>query len=473
MGVRQRLEQRLRLAPQILQSIEILQLPLMALQERIEQEQSENPALELLSDAESTEVRADEQRPENLEEERAAGPEEDFGRIDDLSEDFGEYFWTSSRKDPEESDDRRDALQNTASPRTTLQDYLIDQLRVLEFSAKLRRIAENIIYNLDRDGRLAATLDEIAATMDEPVEVTEVEEALRAVQSLDPTGVAARDLKECLLLQLDPLHPDAAIHRCIIEKHLEDLEHNRLPKMAKELGVSMERTKELAHFIASLHPAPGRLYNTERVPYIVPDVIVESMDGRYEVYLNETYIPRVRLNPTYLKMACTVRKGSQEHEFLKKKIDSARWLVDAVRQRKETLLKIAHEIVRMQPAFLEKGLNGLRPLKMQEVADAAHVHVSTVSRAINQKYMQTPWGLYSMKFFFSGGTQAADGEAETWNALKERIKELIDHEDKASPLSDEEIVAKLAGSGLDIARRTVTKYRKIMNIASSRERKQY
>jgi RNA polymerase sigma-54 factor len=274
-------------------------------------------------------------------------------------------------------------------------------------------------------------------------------------------------------LQIDEAHPQHELHRELILHHLEDIEHNRLPRVAKKLSIGMEVLKQTVAYICSMDPAPGRIYDFGQVPYMMTDVIVEMIDGRYEVYLNESTLPRLRISPTYRRMIRHTKTGTEEHEFLKKKIEAARWLVDAIQQRKETLLKISREIVRAQEEFLEKGIPGLKAMKMQDVADATGVHVSTVSRAISQKNMQTAWGIFPIKFFFSGSMKTTEGEDETWSAVKNRIKEIIDTEDKKNPLSDEDILAKLSGTGLQIARRTVTKYRKILKIPSSRQRKEY
>ena len=475
MSLRPRLEQRLRLAPQIIQSIEILQLPLMALLERIELEQNENPALEAEPEAETPDATPEAERPARIEEEQQPNAEENFSRLSDLSEEFRDYFWqTSSRRgDSDDGDSKREAIQNTPSQPATLHDHLLEQMRFLEVSNRTRCIAENIIFNIDRDGRLGATLEEIGHAMDESAERAELEEALAVVQSLEPRGIGACDLQECLLLQLDESHPQHELHRALILRHLKDIEHNRLPRVAKKLGVDMETLKQAVAYVCSMDPAPGRLYDWGQVPYMMTDVIVEMNDGRYEVYLNEGMLPRLRISPTYRRMIRHAKTGTEEHAFLKKKIESARWLVDAIQQRKDTLLKISREIVREQQDFLEKGIPGLKPMKMQDVADATGVHVSTVSRAISQKNIQTQWGIFPIKFFFSGGMKTNDGEDETWNAVKSRMKEIVASEDKKNPLSDEGILQKLSGAGLQIARRTVTKYRKLLKISSSRQRKQY
>ena len=474
LGLRQRLEQRLVLAPQIIQSIEILQLPLQQLLERIEQEQIENPALEAAQDTEEPTSR-DDDRPAA---EGRAAADDGFASIGRMEEDFHDYFWQASRRGgppPEDADRKQEALQNSPGRGETLGEHLRTQLHMMDLPARRAEVAEAIANNLDRHGRLTVTLEEIAGSLDTSVDPEEAEAALHVVQSLEPPGVGARDLTECLLLQLDRKDPDFPLLERLIRDHLADIEHNRLPMVAREIGVDLPTLKALIAAIASLDPMPGTLYDTETVPNVTPDVIVEMIDGRYEVRLNDNSLPGIRVSLMYERMARSVPKGSEAHAFLRKKIESARWLVDAVQQRKDTLLKISREIVRVQEDFLERGVAGLKPLKMQEVADAdtVQVHVSTVSRAISQKHITTPWGMFPIKYFFSGGLSTGDGDDETSNAVKARIQTVVDGEDKRKPLSDENIASKLKVSGLEIARRTVAKYRKQLRIPSSRRRKEY
>jgi len=474
MTLQPRLEQRLKMAPQIIQSIEILQLPLLALQARIEQEQLENPLLEV------EDVPQPEELPEEARERTRSEREEiddEFSRVHRVSDDYHDYFWQTQthvrRSDSGEKDEKLEALQNSPGPPPSLRDHLEEQVRFLDLAPRVRTAALAIINNLDRDGRLAFSLEEIVASMEDPPSWSEAEEALRVVQSLDPQGVGARDLVECLLLQLDPSDPDYELQRTIVQRHLHDVEANRFPRIARATGRDMEDIKRAVASIAMLHPAPGRLYDNEVVPLIAPDVYVELVDGEYEVRLDDSSLPRVRINPEYRQLLHRGDQSPETRQFLQKKLESARWLIDSIQQRRRTLLRVSREIVSAQKEFFERGINALRPLKMQDVADAIGMHVATVSRAIRHKYMETPRGLFAMKFFFTGGTRAADGEMQTWDAVRRKISEVIEKEDKRNPLSDEEIVKKLAEQGIKIARRTVTKYRKAMNIPTSRQRKQY
>jgi len=468
-----RLEQRLKMAPQIIQSIEILQLPLLALQERIEQEQLENPVLEL-EEATSTDGTAPADR--HLTRAEQAEVKDEFRRVVDISDDFQDYFWQASpraSRGDSDKDEKLEALQNAPGPQPSLRDYLLEQIRYFDLPPRQREICEAIINNLDRDGRLGHPLEEIAGSLDDPPSLEEAQAALRVVQSLDPPGVGARDLQECLLLQLDPHDPDYDLQKQIILHHLHDVEANRFPQIARATRRGLEEVKRAVAAVCMLHPAPGRLYDNEVVPTVIPDVHVELMDGRYEVRLDDKALPHLRISPEYRRLLQQAEQRSETRQYLQKKMESARWLIDSIQQRRRTILRVAREIVRAQQEFFDKGLASLRPLKMQEVADAIGMHVATVSRAIRHKYMQTPRGLFPMKFFFTGGTRSADGEMQTWDSVKQRIRQIIEQEDRRKPLSDEEIVQALSREGISIARRTVTKYRKALRIPTSRQRKEY
>ena len=467
-----RLEQRLKMAPQIIQSIEILQLPLLALIERIQQEQLENPLLDTEEAAEPDAAPA----PAPLTKAETDEVKDDFRRVEAIEEDYHDYFRQTGPRSgggDDDRDEKMEAIQNAPNPRPSLRDHLTEQLRFLDLPPRRREICDAIINNLDRDGRLPFPIEEIAESLDRPATADEARRALDVVQKLDPPGIAARDLTECLLLQLDRSHPDFAMEREIVLHHLADIEGNRFPKIAKETGYDIEDVKRAVGAICMLHPAPGRLYDNEVVPTIAPDVYVEWMEDHYEVRLDDNAMPRLRINDQYRDMMTSQGADAEARQFLQKKMESARWLIDAIMQRRKTLLKVGSEIVRAQQEFLEHGITALRPLKMQEVANAVGIHVATVSRAIRHKYMQTPRGLFPMKFFFTGGTQSSEGGMESWDAVRQRISDLVAAEDKRAPLSDEDIEKKLAESGITIARRTVTKYRKALRIPSSRQRRSY
>jgi RNA polymerase sigma-54 factor len=464
-----RMEQRLKMAPQIIQSIEILQLPMLALLERIQQEQLENPLLELEDTPEpDEELSPSPAKPE------AAEAKDEFTRVEAINEDYHDYFsQAATRRNYGERDEKMEAIQNTPGPLPSLRDHLTEQIRFLNMTPRQRQLCEAIINNVDRDGRLVCGIAEIAESLDEPAPAAEVQEELETVQRLDPAGVAARDLKECLLLQMDSHDTDYELQRMIVMNHLPDIEAGRFPKIAKETGADIEAVKRAVAAICMLHPAPGRLYDNEVVPTITPDARVDKVDERYEVRLEDSSLPTLRISRQYQDMLAEKDSDPETHGFLQKKMESARWLIDAIQQRRETLLKVSTALVESQRAFFDEGEAHLKPLKMQEIADRVGVHVATVSRAIRQKYMQTPRGMFAMKFFFTGGTASSNGEMQTWDAVRQKISKLVAEEDKSNPLSDDEIVKRLGTEGTHIARRTVTKYRKALRIPSSRQRRSY
>ncbi len=470
-GLNLRLEQKLKLAPQIIQSIEILQLPIMELQERIAQELQENPVLEVQGAGLGIGQVESDAAPEGGPAE--TGPDDELERLAKLDEEWREYFSRPASRDSDGEDRKLEAIQNTASPDMSLQDYLFQQFGFLDAKPSVRKAAESIIYNINDGGWLQYPLEETAQSLPPGVTLKDAEEALRLVQGLDPPGVGARDLKECLLLQIRGDLGNHPLARKLIEDHLDDILKNRIPKIAKATGESIEDVQRAIEFIATLNPRPGILFGGSAAPHVVPDVAVDLVDGRYQVRVEDDRLPRVRISSFYRRMLLQGKGDAEARKYIQKKIESAKWLVDAIEQRKHTLQKISTNIVDFQRLFLEKGISSLRPLKMQSVADAVGVHVSTVSRAIAGKYMQTPQGLFPIRFFFTGGTTRSDGRVSSWKSVKEKIRGLIDKEDKCNPLSDEEVAARLSEEGLQVARRTVTKYRKAMKIRSSRERKQY
>lgn len=614
-----RLEQKLRLAPQIIQSIEILQLAALELQDLVKQELEENPTLE-------EDLGTVQPEPERQESQESGDLERELEGLERVDAVWNDYFSRtgSSRSGAADGGDRkREAMENTAAPSVSLQEYLVQQLHLLNISTVLgeeflssmeehgptveelcshvRAIAEYLIYNLDDNGYLPYSLEEIiesyspddgpregwtplerraapetpdstpatpggngegtdgrpegargkisthadetevrggpgpsgdggngpsvvsvppahflTATAPDPGTGLELprgedpiskegngeevapaspgeaaavlpveedrkgptellaEEALRVVQTLDPPGVGGRSLKEVLLLQLGRETDTFQEERKIIQDHLKDIQSNRFPKIAKALGTDIEDVKDRIAFIRMLNPRPGSLFAPKSAHYIIPDVVVQEVAGDYEVQLEDTYIPRLHISPHYRRMLTEQRENPKVREFIKKKIESAKWLIESIQQRQNTLLKISREIVSVQRGFLDYGVEKLRPLKMQHIADRVGVHVSTVSRALADKYVQTPRGIYPMKFFFTGGTVSRDGTVQSTVSIKQKVRDIIEKEDRKHPLSDEDIALKLREDhGLEIARRTITKYRKQLSIPSSRQRRTY
>ncbi|MCE5268797.1 MAG: RNA polymerase factor sigma-54 [Planctomycetaceae bacterium] len=486
-----RMVQKQVLAPRMIQSMEILQLPILALQERIDQEMEENPVLEMQQEQEEPESTAEEPESEDrlppdapTEEERELvidethSNESDFERLMKMDEEWPDHFEERahpSRGEIEEAGQRKtDAMANMAERPQSLNDYLHDQLGWFDLEPGLRAMADRIIYNLDTNGYLQGRLEDLLGSDATPDDLALAQESLRLVQKLDPPGVGARDLRECLLLQLVPGIPHYEQLRTLITSHLEDLEHNRLPQIARKTGYSLELVQQLLGELRKLNPKPGAEFNSALVPPVTPDVFVEQDEnGEYQVRLEDADTPSLFISPYYRRLFQDAETSPEAREYIKRKINSAQWLIDSIQQRRSTLLKVARAIAEHQRQFLDKGPEAIEPLKMQQIADKVGVHVTTVSRAVDEKWIQTPRGIFPLRRFFCGGTVAADGEEVAWDVVRRKLQEIVDAEDKQHPMSDDQLVAKLAEAGVTVARRTVTKYRKAMGILSSRQRRSW
>ncbi|MER3416115.1 MAG: RNA polymerase sigma-54 factor [Gemmataceae bacterium] len=472
-----RLQQKMILAPRMIQSMEILQLPILALQERIEQELQDNPVLELKTDVEETTAPApaeSDTEPELVVNEQTG--EEDFGRLEDLSSEWEDYFDEGHRPSAghaqELGEKRYELLQNVPCRPPSLYDYLDEQLRFFDAPPAVMALARLIIGNLDARGYLTVPLEDIVAQAGADATLAQAQEALRLVHKLDPPGVGARNLQECLLLQLTPDTPHLDLVRLLIERHLEDIEHNRLPVIEKRTGRSREEIRAAIAVLRTLNPAPAAHFAPPTTAYVVPDLVVErDENGNYQLRLTDDGLPEVHINRKYLEM---LKQADQKtRDYLRRRLASAQWLIEAIKQRRQTLLKVAQAILARQRAFLEHGPDHIEPLKMQQIADEVGVHVTTISRAVDDKWIQTPRGVYPLRRFFTSGTIAEDGSQVAYEAIKRKLQELIAQEDKTNPLSDEELVAKLRAAGYPVARRTVAKYRKQLRIPSSRQRRDW
>ena len=522
------------LSPQMYMSMEILCLNSMDLQERVETELENNETLERQEEAAADggdDAAAAQTESPPTEDADAPGEvtEDPLGSLEERMERADRYYeddippGRSASSYRGERDEKLEAMSNTAERSISLQDYLEDQVHMLsdeevleamrlaqarwdgsagmgeapaevdsnrtegppaeESSQRLdfsderveavRELCSSVIFNIDERGYLMYSLDEIRASLKPAPAMILLEIALKIVQDLDPTGVGGRGIEECLLLQLEKDPQDYPLEERIIREYLSELSHNRLPKISRGLGVGIEDIKDAVQNIASLNPLPGKLFGGDPPHYIKPDAIVEEVEGGYEVRVESTYTPRLRISPQYRELYRQSRKDPELKKYLKKKLDNAEWLVLAIRQRLATLQKIAQEIVNIQSGFLDHGISHLKALKMADVAEILGVHVSTISRGISGKYIQTPRGIYPMKFFFTGGATKSSGDVEARGSVIQRIKNFIGEEDKDSPLSDVAIVEKLKGVGIKISRRTVTKYREAEAIPSSRERREY
>jgi RNA polymerase sigma-54 factor len=365
-------------------------------------------------------------------------------------------------------------MANMIARPQTLQDYLKDQLGWFEIDATLRAMCERIIYNLDANGYLQGRLEDLLGLESTKEDLEMAQQALTVVQRLDPPGIAARSAQECLLLQLTPDMPYYEQLQMLITSHLDDLLHNRLPVISRRTGYSIELIQKAVAQLKKLKLQPGAEFNNAPVPPVTPDVFVElGEDGKYQIRLEDGRTPALFISPYYRKLFASGQINNETREYIKRKINSAQWLIDSIQQRRNTLTRVSQAIVDHQTEFLSKGPEAIEPLKMQQIADKVGVHVTTVSRAVDDKWIQTPRGIFPLKRFFCGGTVAADGEEVAWDTIRLKLQELIDNEDKQHPKSDDQLVKDLAGAGLTVARRTVTKYRKAMNIPSSRQRRDW
>jgi RNA polymerase sigma-54 factor len=484
----QRQVQKMLLAPRMIQSMEILQLPLQALEERIEQEMNDNPLLEMRdSDPNLPEDESslrDEPDAKTLEEKELVvadndkSNKDDFERLDDLDRDVPDFFderpGRSSSGLQEEGDRKHDAMANVVDRHESLQHHLEMQLCELELDPDIRRLAERIITSLDSNGYLPVSLADLLPPGADERLLMLAEAALKVVQQLEPAGIGARDLKECLLLQLRPGMPYFEELKTLIEGHLENMGQNRLPVVQRKTGYSIERINDAWAELRHLNPKPGAAFSQILVPTVTPDLTVErSDDGTYKVLMDEGYTPQLRISRYYRQRLASGEATPEEREFIKRKINAAQWLIDSINQRRSTLTRVAQSIVNYQTKFLVDGPEFIEPLKMQQIADQVGVHVTTVSRAVDDKWIQTPRGIYPLKRFFVGGTKSADGEDVAWDTIRIKLQEIIDAENKTDPFSDEQLVEELQKHGLTVARRTVTKYRKKMKIPSSRQRRDW
>ena len=486
-----RLEQRMKLAPRMIQSMEILQLPLLALQEKIEAELNSNPVLEQ-AEEESGEDRqtSDGESPEGPESERTDEQEEfvvnddadnveDFRRLDSIGDDFDEYMDLAGpvryKYKGSETDKKLEALKNTAANDVSLNDHLKDQWRLVEAEEPVKKAGELIIDYIDEKGYLTVRLEQLHNKDKYKFGIEHLKQALELVQKLEPTGVGARDVRESLLIQMSQFSEDMSFESELVSKHWDALLENQLPQIARKMNCSVEQINKALVHLSRLDTSPGlQVGRNDNYP-LLADVTVEPNEtGGYSVSLRDTHIPNLQVNNFYSKMARDHKIDTKTREFLQQNIRSAQWLMDAIVQRKNTLLKVAGSVVKHQREFFEKGKLYLKPLPMATVADEVGVHIATVSRAVAGKYIQCPQGILPLRSFFSGGMAAADGSLQSWDAVRAKLQQIVDNEDKSKPLNDDEIRKKLASAGAgNIARRTVAKYRKLLNIPTARLRKKF
>lgn len=477
-----KLAQQLIMTPQLQQAIKLLQLSRLDLVDTINQEMEENPLLEeAVSDddqemsvsqetdaitvVDREEVKVQE-RTEELTGEGDGREEFDWGSY---LEDYGPMGVTYERPDGEAT-----SWDNILTSATSLTDHLMWQLKLSRLSEREMHLGEQIIGNLDNNGYLVATVAEIAEQ--NSAEAAEVEATLAKVQEFDPPGVAARDLKECLLIQARLLGVMNPLIESIIRDHIKDLELKNFNAISRKLRVSLPEVLSAVQIIGRMDPKPGRIFSEEKTQPLIPDVYVFKSGDDYKIVLNDDGLPRLRISNFYREIMGNSSGSANDEKgkrYIREKVQSATWLIKSIQQRQKTIYRVAESIVRQQKEFFDGGMDHLKPLVLRNIADDVAMHESTISRVVTNKYMQTPRGIFEMKFFFSSGIHRTGGEAIASKSVKESIRRIISEEDSKKPLSDIEIVELLDGEGIDIARRTVAKYREMMGILPSSRRKRY
>ena len=474
------LSQQLRINPRLYQAMDLLYMPLLDLQQHLKQELLGNPFLELVEPEEETEVPlAEEAKEDKKEAESNDEPNWEEILLDDGSD---------SGAPPRDMSEAREYVEPVPVESKDLSDYLREQMRLLDLTPRQQLLAEEFIGNIAEDGYLGATLEEIARGANQLLQehaaeaegdvqpqlftTAEAEEMLRIVQKLDPPGVGARDLRECLLLQLEArAETDTLAHR-LVRDAFDDLKAHRWSDLGKRFGLDATEVQKVADELAKLDPKPGLQHSAANEAYIIPDLVVEKIDGEYKVFLNDAGLPRLRISKTYQDIARDKKKFQGENkDFINQRMNSAHWMIQAIEQRRQTMLKVMNFIVDRQREFFEKGVEYLKPLTLREVADVINMHESTVSRVTNEKYVQTPRGLLPLKFFFSSGLSTTTGEDASARAIRAQIQQMVADEDPKNPLTDQQIVEMFAQRGVKIARRTVAKYRDQLSILPARMRK--
>jgi RNA polymerase sigma-54 factor len=470
-----RQSQRVVMTPLLQQAIQLLQLSTLELQEVVQKELLENPLLEEVApetdgpEAPAAAATPDAPAPTPVEPAPVDASPTSERQTDDLPFDLNAVMFDDhEERSLVAQEDREDLpFENIVRSVNSLTDHLDEQLRFTIEDPLMRRIGNEIIGNLDEDGYLRAELSEIATRCETTLD--QVEKVLGLVQAFDPPGVAARSIQECLLLQLkvDP-NPDPVSVE-IVEEHFDELSRRRYPDIARALKLPLDRVMESVEEIMGLEPKPGRRFGGSDSRYIVPDVVVHKMGSEYVVILNEDGIPRLRVNSLYRSLLRS--SGDDARAYVEQKLRSAVWLIKSVDQRQRTLRKVTQSIVKFQRDFLDKGLPCLRPLSLRDVGEDIGMHESTISRVTTNKYVETPQGLFELKFFFHSGIASGDGEMVSSVSVKKMIQDLLANEDAAKPLSDQEVAQILKGRSLTIARRTVAKYREELGILPSHQRR--
>jgi RNA polymerase sigma-54 factor len=482
LGQHTQLKQELKINPRLYQAMDLLYMPLLDLQQHLKQELLNNPFLDMIE-------------PEEEDEEEGETQEETPPETEAEKEEKGEIDWEEILLDGFDAGGRREEHEEREyyEPVTVdtrdLSDHLRDQVTLLDLSPRQMYLAEEFIGNINEDGYLACGLEKIVEGVNESVEkaaedterdteslplytVPEAEEMLAIIQGLDPPGVGARDLRECLMLQLREAGLEHSVPFRLVRDCFDELIAHRWSEISKRFGISPADVQKAADEIAKLDPKPGLVYSSASDNYIIPDLIVDKIDGKYHIFLNDANLPRLKLSKAYQEIARDKKKFDGENkEFISNKLNSANWMIQAIEQRRQTMLKVMNYIVERQREFFEKGVQYLKPLTLREVAEVINMHESTVSRVTNEKFVQTPRGVLPLKFFFSSGLSTTAGEDVSARGIKAQIQKLVAEENPKHPLTDQAIVNILKETGVQIARRTVAKYRDQLGVLSARMRK--
>jgi RNA polymerase sigma-54 factor len=458
----QRMEQSL--TPQMLQSLKILQAPILDLQLMVRTEMDQNPTLEREAPEVEESVDFDEAARDEMREER------ELGELTELAE-WDQDFRSNREVRSSNDDERHQFMMDSISSSASLQEHLLDQLALAGLNERDRGIAEVLIGSIDDDGYIQLDLDGIIGVTPEfPEEL--FERIITVIQGFDPIGVCSRSLKECLLIQLRHQGRGDSLEAALVQNHLDKLGAHQYEQIALAMRLPLEKINDLSRSIAKLDPKPGRNFTAEQTEYVIPEINVEKRDGVWTVTQNKTPYPRLFISQRYLQLLKDKTTAAETRKYIREKIAKSKFFIRSIDQRQDTILRIATEIVRVQEDFLDHGISGLKPLTMKQVADILEVHETTISRACNGKYMATPRGVLEFKYFFTTGVAQADGSIISNAAIKSALAEIIREENKKKPLSDQKIGDELSERGIDIARRTVAKYREQLKILPARLRRQ-
>ena len=462
----QEMKMQQTLAPHLFQSLEILQMPLLDLQQMIKQELSENPTLEASQEVADEQIEI-EQGTKDVERDEF---DNEFEKLAALGEEWGDNFYENRQVvGGSDAEEKYQYMMDSLSEVSSLHDQLLEQLSLSGLSDYEKKIAEIVVGNIDDDGYLQLDVEDLLALPNFPAET--LDKILNTIHDFDPPGVGARNLRECLLLQLKRAGKESSQEYQMVADHLDLLGRHKYDDIARAMGLTLERIKELAAEVAKLDPKPGRNFSEARIEYVTPEIIVEKKNGEYVITQNKKPYPRLFISQKYLQMLKDPQTTKEVKTYIREKITKSKQFIQSIDQRMSTIYRIAVEIVRIQRDFFDHGVSKLKPLNMRTIAELLEVHETTVSRATTGKYMQTPRGLLSMKYFFTPGVKTTEGKLISNESVKATLGEIVQNEDKKKPYSDAKLVKLLEEQGISIARRTVAKYRDQLRILPSHLRK--